>query len=269
MLHLTLLATALLQAPSPQAPATKPPPPPTFAAIAAEHFVCWDHDGNGILSATEVDLACVDPTLRGPCAAAAAAIKRALRSGKYAVPPLTRDYLTTPTKPPAPAPKAAPAADADRADSPEGAPPPAPAKAAAPALPPPNFASSFSRGLRRLQDTKRDLFVDPTPDLDKVHQGPLGNCYFVAAVGAFVHRDPTAVQKLVQPGRGGRFDVKFGDGRTITVLPLTDAEIALSGTTGDEGLWLPVLEKALGELRQRENPAKYAMETATRRSASR
>jgi hypothetical protein len=266
MLHLTLLATALLQTPTPP---QKPPPQPTFAAAAAEHFACWDRDGDGTLTPLEVDLACVDPTLHGPCAAAAAAMKRALRSGKYAVPPLTRDYLT---KPPAPTSKAKPAADADRADSPEGAPtgtppttaaPATDAKTAAPTLPPPNFAASFSRGLRRLQDTKRDLFVDQTPDLDKVHQGPLGNCYFVAAVGAFVHRDATAIQKIVQPGRGGRYDVRFGDGRSITVLPLTDAEIALSGTTGDEGLWLPVLEKALGELRQRENPAKYAMETAT------
>jgi hypothetical protein len=37
----------------------------------------------------------------------------------------------------------------------------------------------------------------------------------------------------------------------------------LSGTTGDEGLWLPALEKALGLLRRQQDPQKYTTATAT------
>jgi hypothetical protein len=145
--------------------------------------------------------------------------------------------------------------DADRNDSterPVGAP-----------LRKPNFQSSFATSLRKINSTPRELFADETPDLDKCRQGPLGNCYFVAAVGAYVHRDASDLKKMITPQKGGGYEVRFGSGEKVVVAPLTDAELALSGTTGDEGVWLPVLEKALGTLRREANPTKYAMETAT------
>ena len=258
--------------PASRAVAPAPTSRPSFAQVVAEHFPRWDRNADGTLGADEIDVLCVDPGITGEPAAAAAAIKRIVRSGKYAVPVLTREYLTTPP-PPAPRASSRPAGPASRRA--ESAPASAPARdadaqdrrdsgeAPAGALRPPNFQASYVASLRRIRTSKRDLFCDDTPDLDHCHQGPLGDCYFVAAVGAFVHRDSAAVKQMIQPRPEGGYQVRFADGKTVAVPPLTDAEIALSGTTGDEGLWLPVLEKALGAWRHQTDPRRYAMETAT------
>jgi hypothetical protein len=274
---LGLLVTAALLAQDPSVAAAKPSAPPkapTFALVVTEHFVAWDTDHNGVLSAVEVDLACIAPEVKSEAAAAVAAIKRVVRSGKFAVPELTLANLTAPPPPkarPKPVPKpdakggdkpaetepatSTSTADIDRKDSPE--------RDAVTTLPAPNFQASFVGSLRKITAAKRELFLDPTPDLDHCHQGPLGDCYFVASVGAMVARDAAAVQKMVQQNADGSYAVTFGDGRAITVPQLTDAELALSGSTGDEGLWLPVFEKALGRLRQTENPTRYKTQTAT------
>ena len=110
---------------------------------------------------------------------------------------------------------------------------------------------------------RSELFVDATPDLDTCHQGPLGDCYFVVAVGAYVHRNPEDLKQRITRLPDGQLHVAFGDGRASTFAPLTDAELALSGTTGDEGLWLPVMEKALGSLRHDTDPDRFTTETAT------
>jgi hypothetical protein len=197
----------------------------------------------------------------GAAAAAIAAIKRVVRSNSYEVPPLTLDGLTKAQRTRAAAPKAdaptpASAGDADRADSGETRPAAGAPKRA------PNFAASFRSGLSRIQTTPRVLFADDTPDLDACRQGPIGDCWLLASVGAFVHRDPKALQELVTATKDG-FRVRFADGQSVDVAPLTDAELALSGTTGDEGLWLPVVEKAMGQLRQLQNPQKHTADTAS------
>lgn len=261
MLHASLLFSLLLQTPAPQQP-------PTFAAVVTAHFAAWDTDHDGTLSNAEIDALCTAPDVHGEEAAAAASLKRIVRSGKFTVPPLTLPNLTAPPPRTAGKPKAPEPAN-DPQHEPEAAPPPAttgPAVAAAPAagaLPPANFPATYVRSLARIKTAKRELFLDPTPDLDKCRQGPLGDCYFVASVGAFVARDPVAITKLVTQLPDGGYVLQFGDGRMVKVPPLTDAELALSGSTGDEGLWLPVLEKGLGVLRHEENPAKYKTEAAT------
>ncbi|MCE7973368.1 MAG: hypothetical protein DYG92_03440 [Leptolyngbya sp. PLA1] len=238
------------------APLTAPALEPTFASIAGERFGAWDTDRDGLLSAGEIDTLCIDPSVKGEEAAAVASLKRIIRSGRYAVPPLTREYLST-AAPAARSP--APRADADRQDSGEVTAP----TTGAPALRTPNFQSSFASSVRRIRSTKRDLFADETPDLDRCRQGPLGNCYFVAAIGAAVHRDPGSVTSMITPQADGSYLVRFATSEAVAVPPLTDAELALSGTTGDEGLWLPVLEKALGLLRIDANPERYTTRTAT------
>ena len=258
-----LLAVALFaQGPETPQPAKVAPKPPTFAQVTTEHFAQWDADQNSILSDAEIDVLCVRPNLVGPEAAAVAALKRIVRSGRFAVPPLTLPNLTQP------APKVEPKADTkapsdegddDRRDAAE-----TPATATAQSgLRKPNFQASYAACLRRISTAKRELFVDATPDLDACHQGPLGDCYFVATVGAFVHRNPDALKRMIAQQPDGHLRVAFGDGRASTFAPLTDAELALSGTTGDEGLWLPVMEKALGSLRQDLDPERYSSETAT------
>lgn len=232
--------------------------PASFAAVVTDRFASWDQDGDAELCAEEIDRACLDTASPDEAAAAIAAIKRALRSGNYAMPPLTVAGLTG--SQPAAKP-AADADDADRADSGEE-----PAGAAAPSAAPPkkapNFASSYARSLQRIRSTTRTLFGDETPDLDGCRQGPLGNCWFVAGVGAFVHRDPQALKRLIAEVDGG-YVVTFGNGQQEHVPALSPAELALCGTTGDEGLWLPVLEKAMGQIRRAANPKRYVTLTAS------
>ena len=272
-----LLTVALLlqQSPvAPQAPSVPPKSPSTFSQVVVEHFAAWDRDGNGELGADEIDALCVDPKITGEEAAAAAAIKRIVRSGKFAVPTLNLGYLGASPKPATKPSTKDPVAEGG-AGTEAGSTGPDAAKSPDPqdrrdsgeqpgtSLKTPNFQASYVSSLRRIRSAKRDLFLDDTPDLDHCHQGPLGDCYFVAAVGAAVHRDSAAVKQMVQAHEGGGYDVHFADGSAIRLAPLTDAVVALSGTTGDEGLWLPVLEKALGSLRHESNPKRYAMESAT------
>ncbi|MEQ1631587.1 MAG: C2 family cysteine protease [Planctomycetota bacterium] len=272
---LLLLALFVAQDPAASGASVPAPKPRTFAEVTRTCFAAWDRDGDGTLQPLEIDALCVRADTVGEEAAAIASLKRVIRSGKYAVPPLTVAELTKARPSPAgrtrarpPAADAAAAGDAaragasdtDRSDSPEPSPTSGPS---APALRQPNFQSSFANSLRRIRSTKRELFVDPTPDLDACRQGPLGDCFLVAAVGAMVARDPLELMRRVEPKAEGGYVVHFGNGRTVEVAPLTDAELALSGTTGDEGLWLPVLEKAIGSLRQELDPAKYATDTAT------
>ena len=279
MLSLALLLAVFAQDPAPAAAQPKPQAARTFADVVRAHFDTWDQDRDGTLSKHELDVLCVSHRVQGEEAAAAAALKRVVRSGKYEVPPLTKEVLSKPAaptkaaaKPAAPA-TPAPTADGDRAaddadrrDSGE----PVQASASAtttpsttPPLRKPNFQSSYASGLKKIRNSKRALFLDETPDIDACKQGPLGDCFFVAAVGAFAHRDPVALKRMFVEQQDGSVLVRFGNGQSVVVTPLSDAELALSGSTGDEGLWLPVLEKAMGSLRQDANPDKYDTETAT------
>lgn len=258
---LSLALALLIQGQDAPPPAKAAAKPPTFAQVATEHFAKWDSDQNGTLSDQEIDVLCVRPTLVGPEAAAVAALKRIVRSGRFAVPPLTLPSLTSPLPKVEAKPDTNPSTedgDDDRRDAAE-----APATQGQPGLRKPNFQASYAACLRRITTAKRELFVDATPDLDACHQGPLGDCYLVASVGALVHRNPDDLKKLIAQLPDGRLHVTFGDGRSATFAPLTDAELALSGTTGDEGVWLPVMEKAIGSLRQEMDPERYSAESAT------
>jgi hypothetical protein len=259
--------------------------PARFEEIVATRFVAWDADGNGALSPGEIDKACVDPKIKGAEAAAVAALKRIVRSDKYELPALTKEYLTkaTPRQKPASAAKG----DADREDSTErdGAgekpkwvdnatprPRTAPASASTAKLTMrPDFAARFKNCMDRIEKTDRSLFAgNLEPTIEHCHQGPLGDCFFVSVVGAAVKHDAAGLRKMIKErpaSEGSGYTVKFGTGREVTVSPLTDAEIAISSTTqdkgGDEGLWLAVLEKAFGTSRLEDMPNRYETESAT------
>ena len=64
-----------------------------FVAVILRDWQKWDRDGDGILSAAEIDRAVLDPANRGDDAAAAAALKITVRDGKVVLPPLDRGYF--------------------------------------------------------------------------------------------------------------------------------------------------------------------------------
>lgn len=216
---------------------------PTFAEVVQVSFVTWDIDGDGVLSAKELDKLTVDRSLTGTHAAALAAMKLVVRSGKIEVPPLTLEFLITP-----PRKRVSAAVDTDAEDR-DVRPTTSPGATSSSQDPVAAINTRYTRALRKIKSVKRDLFLDETPDLDRCRQGPLGSCFFIAGVGAAVERDPAWVLSLFEAADDGAYLVRFGDGRTVRVEPLTDTELGLTSSTGDEGLWLAMLEKAYGTLR--------------------
>ena len=196
---------------------------PDFMAVIGEKFAAWDRDHDGALSVGEIDAAVADPALKGPAAAAAAALKRAARDPKLKLPSLTLPYLRETAAGPAAKDK-------------------------------PDFAKMFAQGRDRLGAlTSRELFVGQ-PRLTTLHQGKLGNCFSLAPLGALLHRDPASAAALIQPEKDGRFRVTFGKASAIVTAP-TDAEIALTSSNEDAGVWVNVYEKALGTCLNEAKPA--------------
>jgi hypothetical protein len=249
-------------------PSTRPTTAPSawvnhtpFVTVLLRDWSAWDRNGDGVLSTDEIDRAVRDPNVRGADAAAAAALKL-LAENKQAttpLPPLTRAYfaqydraaLELHRRSPAVAAAATrpAAAEAATVDTVSGAAATQPAARSA-RLPTDwdlYYLASRQRIVRGGSDPWPGRFV-----LDHTRQGPLGDCYFVSAVGDVIAHDPSRIAKLVTPVGDGHFRVTFPGLAPVVVGPLTDAELAISSTTAGDGVWLALLEQALGRTRGRQ-----------------
>lgn len=221
--------------------------PPKFAAVVREHFSAWDADGNGKLTPDEIDRLTVDPAWKGADAAAIATIKLAMRAKTSPIESLALSEVD------------------GSAEKPLSADPEIDQPVVEEGKKPATLQSRYARAERTIRTAKRELFIDPTPDLDKLHQGRLGDCFFVSMVGAMVERDSASVKGMIS-AKGeptAAYAVAFGNGKAVEVPALTDAEYALVSTTGDEGMWLAVLEKAFGTLRMESRPKEKRLMSAT------
>ena len=214
--------------------------PTPFRTIVHNHFDTWDANQDQVLSATELDCLSLDHANTGEQAAAIASLKLARRSTKVTYPPFTRDYLLSEESDGGSAELASEQDEHERAEKAKGR---------------KGLVDRYTRACKRITGTKRDLFIDQTPDLDACHQGPLGDCFLVAAIGAALHRDANSIQSMIQQNDSG-YSVTFRHGGEVQIPRLTDTQICLTSTTGDEGLWLPVLEEAFGVLRAKTTKAK-------------
>ncbi|MGH7242850.1 MAG: C2 family cysteine protease [Phycisphaerales bacterium] len=207
-----------------------------FIDVVQANFARWDLNHNGTLSPEEIDRLVVEQSIRGDEAAAIGAIKTMLRLG-YSVPPMTLDYFKSAAE------KPKKTKDASGDHRPEvrmfGG---------------PDWNKGFTVARKRIADPNRDLFRNQTVDLKQFKQGALGDCYFVSMIGALVNKQHDTVRKMITVQRNGDLKVSFADNETIVVPPMTDAEIATSSTTGEEGTWVAVFEKAFGTLRQAQFP---------------
>jgi hypothetical protein len=217
----------------------------TFSTIVQRRFPEWDLDRNGVLTPEEIDRLTVDPRWKGDDAAAIATLKISMRSKKDPIASLALKDLETVSS-------RALAQDDDLNPS-----------DARVAKKPDTLQLRFDRSSRAIRAAKRELFLDPTPDLDKFRQGRIGDCFFVSMVGAMVERDPQSVKRMISQGPDKDYTVVFGNKQSVTISPLTDVEYALVSTTGDEGLWLPVLEKAFGSLRMETRPEDQRAQSVT------
>lgn len=101
--------------------------------------------------------------------------------------------------------------------------------------------------------TQNELFPNGVPNLASLDQGTLGDCYFLAALGSVIARNPAQlvgmIKRNIQKGHVVSYTVTWpnkGMGSTTVTVP-TDGEIARYSSAGADGLWLVVMEKAFAE----------------------
>lgn len=217
-------------------------------SVVKSHFDSWDKDRNGVLSRGEIDALTQDASVKDEEAAAVATLKVAMRRKTDPIQELPRAALdrflppATAAKPVGSGGDASTDAGMHEADD-----------AQLPGVPA-DLQRRFRSALKRIRSAPKQVFMDETPDLATFHQGPIGDCYFVSMVGAMAYHHPKQVQVMVTTDAQGHTAVNFPGREAVVVGPLTDAELAISSTTGKDGLWLPIVEHAFGEVRQKSHP---------------
>lgn len=195
-----------------------PDEPSLFLQQVRTSFAAWDTDADGQLSRNEIELGLANPAVKGDAAAAMASLRRAIRANRSRKSfTLAEIEASVPYR-----------ADAD------------------PQMP--KFEAMFVTAQAKIQSAGRELFMSGKPQIKNLHQGRLGDCFLLAAIGSCVHRDPERIVRMMEPLENGQCAVTFGNGRRL-VMPLpTDGEIAIGASTRSDGLWANMLEKAIGQI---------------------
>jgi len=186
----------------------------SFADEVRAGFAAWDSNRDGRLSHGEVEAHLADPAVRGRSAAALAAIQMVWNESAGERRAVTQEALAT---------------DA-------------------------GYEPRFRDALARIERVSRVLFGPGAPGLGEVRQGHIGDCFFVAVVGAMADRRPDDVRGWISPVGDGSYRVRFPLGARAEVRPLTDGQIALTSFAGKQGLWINVLEQGFGQIMRRANP---------------
>ncbi len=187
--------------------------PATFKHVVEASFKHWDKDGDGKLSPLEINVLVRSHSVTGDAAAAVAAIHSYYRDHAKSS-QLTKPVLLG-------------AAGKNKAAR--------------------DIDELFDSFRDHIRSAPRQLFVDNAlPSLHGVQQGDMGDCFFLCIVGACVHHHPQRVKEMFHPQPDGACEVHFPNGQHTVVPRLTDAQIALGSSAGQQGLWLNVLEEALG-----------------------
>jgi hypothetical protein len=186
------------------------------------HFAQWDLDHNGELSVSELDAAVSDPKTTGESAAVIVALKQATHNKKFTVSALTRENLRM---------LALAAPFADR----------------------PNLPLMYVDARKKIEKTRRDLFVSGVPKLENIRQGKVSDCFCLAPLGAMLARNPQEVTDRFVRQPDNSYQFVFGTSPVHVTVP-TDAEIGLTAASEQSGLWVSLYEKAVGTARLQEKP---------------
>jgi hypothetical protein len=185
----------------------------TFPQIMRANFPKWDKNGDDQLDRKEVNALVPMPYIKGRVAAAVATLHLYLREHPQ--------QATIPKSDVVPA-----------ADGTAGL----------------NLDKVFNFYYRHISRTKREVFAENcVPSIESISQGSIGDCFFLAAVGSAINRDPKLVQQMLRPFPNGSAEVAFPGGPKLRVRRMSDTEIALTSTAENQGMWLNILEKAYGQ----------------------
>ena len=106
------------------------------------------------------------------------------------------------------------------------------------------------------------VLFDGTPKLFDIHQGALGDCYFIATLGETAYRNPLLIKRMFLDNHDGTFTVRFfrfGKPCYVTVdrqLPVNAHGQFVFENRGDavkntyNVLWAALAEKALAQLNE-------------------
>ncbi len=201
----------------------------SFSAVVQSHFSSWVPDGSNWLTPSRIDRLVSNHEVEGDKAAAIAAIHIYFRKHKGVRRLNKAELLKTYI-----------------AEEPHGR-----SEDSSQAL---QSKGLFRKFCQHLKIVPRTMFTENAPRLKGIHQGPLGDCWVLSCVGAAVHFQPLHLKEMIHSHPDGSCTVEFRNGKSVRVNSLTDSQIALSSTAGDQGLWLNVLEQAFGQVNKALTP---------------
>jgi hypothetical protein len=180
-----------------------------FSEVLAANLPAWT-GGSGAVEKRRLEALAADPTIRGEDAAALAALLRQFRKA-----------TTT----------SLPTAELDGADR-------------------PGLDANYRALVAKLGKVNRSLFAAGKPNFARMKQGPAGDCYLFSGAGWWAYTMPRRIVEMIQPLPDDHYLVLFPDGEQVIVTAPTDTELACneSISTAADGIWMAVLEKAVGTL---------------------
>ncbi len=180
-----------------------------FAEVLAANLPAWT-GGSGVVEKRRLEALAADPRIQGEDAAALATLLRRFR---------TETSASLPT------------ADFGGAGGPV-------------------LDLNYRMIAAKLGRVNRTLFARGRPDFAKMQQGPAGDCYLFSGAGWWAYYQPNRIVQMIQPLPDDHYFVLFPDGEQVVVSMPTDTELAYNeaGSTAEDGIWMAVLEKAVGTL---------------------
>ncbi|HEY9840072.1 MAG TPA: C2 family cysteine protease [Candidatus Obscuribacterales bacterium] len=116
---------------------------------------------------------------------------------------------------------------------------------------------SFSMVLYSANSAKAPIFANGLESIrfDNVQQGELGDCYFISAVAALANtpKGKQQIQNMIKEIGNDYVTVTFPGKLPVTISRPTEGELSMYASTGNDGMWLPILEKAYAKLKN-DNP---------------
>ncbi len=108
--------------------------------------------------------------------------------------------------------------------------------------------------------SSRPLFASNGPTQDDIHQGELGDCYYLSTLAAIAKVDPARIEKSIVAESDGTYVVQIFKGSTPEYvhvdgnLPtLSNGALAYAGLGQQGSTWVAIMEKAFAEVRTGAN----------------
>ncbi|NDD31245.1 MAG: hypothetical protein EB084_23590, partial [Proteobacteria bacterium] len=199
-------------------------PTSAFVATVQKNFVKWDTDKDGKLTDPEIDRACEDPTNRGKAAAALDVLERGDDDPSF------KGFGAAELR--------AAEAKFKKGDT--------------------SCDAQMAYYTSRIDEYHKQSGLygaSGHPSISDINQSGEGDCFFLAALGAKVKRDPASVERMIAPHDDGSYTVSFAK-EDVHVAPLTDAELGRAASSGGNGRWVAVVERAYADYKTRQDASK-------------